>query len=233
MSTTPIDVPFVDLASQHAEVKDEVEAGIARVFAATSFVDGPPVADFEQQYAAFIGVGHCVGVGNGTDALELALRAAGVEPRGEVVLPVNTFIATAEAVSRIGATPVVVDCDDDRLLIDPDLVGRGDHRPDPGSRRGPPVRPARADGPPRRRSATRPACRWSRTPPSPRAPASTAAARGGLSHRRRHQLLPGQEPGCGRRRRRRHHRRRRPSPPRSDACATTARRSATSTTSSA
>jgi dTDP-4-amino-4,6-dideoxygalactose transaminase len=117
------DVPFVDLASQHAEIKDEVEAGIARVFAATSFVDGPPVADFEQQYAAFTGVGHCVGVGNGTDALELALRAAGVGPGGEVVLPANTFIATAEAVSRIGATPVVVDCDDDRLLIDPDLVG--------------------------------------------------------------------------------------------------------------
>ncbi len=115
-------VPFVDLASQHAEIAAEVEAGIAAVFAATSFVDGPPVADFEREYAAFTGVDHCVGVGNGTDALELALRAAGVGPGGEVVLPANTFIATAEAVSRIGATPVLVDCDDDRLLIDPDLV---------------------------------------------------------------------------------------------------------------
>lgn len=112
-------VPFVDLASQHAEVAAEVEAGIAAVFSATAFVDGPPVADFEQQYAEFAGVDHCVGVGNGTDALELALRAAGVGPGGEVVIPANTFVATAEAVSRIGAVPVPVDVDDDRLLIDP------------------------------------------------------------------------------------------------------------------
>jgi dTDP-4-amino-4,6-dideoxygalactose transaminase len=115
-------VPFVDLASQHAEIAAEVEAGIASVFAATAFVDGPPVADFEHQYASFVGVDHCVGVANGTDALELALRAAGVGPEGEVVIPANTFIATAEAVSRIGAVPVLVDCDDDRLLIDPDQV---------------------------------------------------------------------------------------------------------------
>ncbi|RYB94895.1 DegT/DnrJ/EryC1/StrS family aminotransferase [Nocardioides oleivorans] len=115
-------VPFVDLASQHAEVAAEVEAGIAAVFATTSFVDGPPVADFEHAYSEFVGVEHTVGVGNGTDALELALRAAGVGPGGEVVLPANTFIATAEAVSRIGAVPVLVDCDDERLLIDPDLV---------------------------------------------------------------------------------------------------------------
>ena len=99
-----------------------MEAGIAAVFAATAFVDGPPVADFEHQYAAFVDVDHCVGVANGTDALELALRAAGVGPEGEVVIPANTFIATAEAVSRIGAVPVLVDCDDERLLIDPDQV---------------------------------------------------------------------------------------------------------------
>ena len=92
-----VKVPFVDLASQHAEVADEVEAGIAAVFAATAFVDGPPVAAFEQQYADFVGVDHCVGVANGTDALELALRAAGVGPGGEVVVQANTFVATAEA----------------------------------------------------------------------------------------------------------------------------------------
>lgn len=122
MSTNSTAVPFVDLASQHAEVAAEVEAGIAAVFAATAFVDGPPVADFEHQYASFVDVDHCVGVANGTDALELALRAAGVRPDGEVVIPANTFIATAEAVSRIGAVPVLVDCDDERLLIDPDQV---------------------------------------------------------------------------------------------------------------
>ncbi|GIN05761.1 hypothetical protein Pve01_74190 [Planomonospora venezuelensis] len=124
MSPKSTTVPFVDLASQHAEVAAEVEAGIAAVFAATAFVDGPPVADFEHQYASFVQVDHCVGVANGTDALELALRAAGVGPGGEVVIPANTFIATAEAVSRIGAVPVLVDCDDERLLIDPDQVGR-------------------------------------------------------------------------------------------------------------
>ncbi len=115
-------VPFVDLAAQHAEVAAEVEAGIASVFAATAFVDGPAVADFEHRYADFVGVDQCVGVANGTDALELALRAAGVGPGGEVVIPANTFVATAEAVSRIGAVPVPVDVDDDRLLIDPAAV---------------------------------------------------------------------------------------------------------------
>ena len=115
-------VPFVDLASQHAEVAAEVEAGIASVFARTAFVDGPAVADFEQSYAEFVGVDHCIGVANGTDALELALRAAGVSAGGEVVIPANTFIATAEAVSRIGAVPVPVDVDDDRLLIAPTAV---------------------------------------------------------------------------------------------------------------
>jgi dTDP-4-amino-4,6-dideoxygalactose transaminase len=122
MSTAPSHVPFVDLAAQHAEVAAEVESGLASVFAATAFVDGPAVADFEQQYAELMGVQHCIGVANGTDALELALRAAGVGPGGEVVVPANTFIATAEAASRIGAVPVPVDVDDERLLIDPALV---------------------------------------------------------------------------------------------------------------
>ena len=92
------------------------------VFAATAFVGGPEVAAFEQEYAAYTGVDHCVGVANGTDALELALRAAGVRPGSEVIIPANTFIATAEAVSRIGAVPVPVDVDDEHLLIDPVAV---------------------------------------------------------------------------------------------------------------
>ncbi|NYE35531.1 dTDP-4-amino-4,6-dideoxygalactose transaminase [Nocardioides cavernae] len=120
--TAAAPVPFVDLASQHAEIAAEVQDGLASVFSATAFVDGPAVADFERAYAEFVGVEHCVGVGNGTDALELALRAAGVRAGGEVIVPANTFIATAEAASRIGAVPVPVDVDDDRLLIRPDLV---------------------------------------------------------------------------------------------------------------
>ncbi len=117
-------IPFVDLASQHEEIADEVRAGLEAVFATTSFVGGPEVAAFESEYADYVGARHCVGVANGTDALELALRASGVRPGGEVVLPANTFIATAEAVSRIGATPVLVDVDDEHLLIDPAQVER-------------------------------------------------------------------------------------------------------------
>lgn len=114
--TNPI--PLVDLKAAHAEVADEVVAGFERVLAATGFVGGPEVAAFEDEYARFCGVRHCVGVANGTDALELALRAAGVGWDDEVVLPVNTFIATAEAVARTGARPVLVDCEPGSHLID-------------------------------------------------------------------------------------------------------------------
>lgn len=115
-------IPLVDLAAQQAEVDIEVRAGVAEVFATTSFIGGKPVADFERAYAAFCGVEHCIGVGNGTDAIELALRAAGVRPGGEVVLPANTFIATAEAVVRIGAIPVLADVDPVHQLVDADAV---------------------------------------------------------------------------------------------------------------
>jgi dTDP-4-amino-4,6-dideoxygalactose transaminase len=119
-----VKVPFVDLVSQHEEIADEVRAGLESVFARTAFIGGPEVGAFEAEYAAYVGAQHCVGVANGTDALELAMRAVGVSPGGEVVLPANTFIATAEAVSRIGATPVLVDVDHEHLLIDPDAVRR-------------------------------------------------------------------------------------------------------------
>jgi dTDP-4-amino-4,6-dideoxygalactose transaminase len=116
----PLSVPLVDLGAQQQEIAEEVENGIRHVFERTSFIGGPEVAEFEKAYASFLGARHCVGVANGTDALELGLRAAGVKPGGEVILPANTFIATAEAVSRIGAVPVPVDVDRDHLLIDPD-----------------------------------------------------------------------------------------------------------------
>jgi dTDP-4-amino-4,6-dideoxygalactose transaminase len=116
-------IPLVDLSAQHAAVADEVAEGWRDVLAQTAFVGGPQVAAFEREYAEFIGVPHCVGMGNGTDAIEIALRALGVRPGDECILPANTFIATAEAVSRAGATPVLVDCaDDDTYLIDADAV---------------------------------------------------------------------------------------------------------------
>ncbi|WP_211347221.1 DegT/DnrJ/EryC1/StrS family aminotransferase [Saccharothrix australiensis] len=117
-----MDIPLVDLRAQHEQVADEVADGWARVLKTTAFIGGRQVAEFEAEFAAYQEVPHCVGVGNGTDAIELALRALEVGPGDECVLPANTFIATAEAVARTGATPVLVDCVADTGLIDVDLV---------------------------------------------------------------------------------------------------------------
>ncbi len=113
------EIPLVDLAAQHAVIADEVAQGWQQVLARTAFIGGPPVAVFEREFAAFTGVTDCVAVANGTDAIELALRAGGIGPDDEVILPANSFIATAEAVWRTGAIPVLVDCaDDDTYLMD-------------------------------------------------------------------------------------------------------------------
>ncbi|MDP9818195.1 DegT/DnrJ/EryC1/StrS family aminotransferase [Spirilliplanes yamanashiensis] len=112
----------MDLRSAHAEIAAEVAAGFDRVMSDAVYVGGAEVRAFEREYARFCGAPHCVGVGNGTDALELALRALGVGPGREVILPANTFIATAEAVARSGARPVLVDCDPATHLIDTDAA---------------------------------------------------------------------------------------------------------------
>jgi dTDP-4-amino-4,6-dideoxygalactose transaminase len=117
-----MNIPLVDLAAQQAEIDAEVWQGLDEVFAATAFIGGKAVSEFERAYAEFTEVTHCIGVANGTDALELALRGVGVTAGGEVILPANTFIATAEAVSRIGAIVVLVDVDPEYLLIDPEKV---------------------------------------------------------------------------------------------------------------
>jgi dTDP-4-amino-4,6-dideoxygalactose transaminase len=117
-------VPFVDLAAQQQEIAADVVPDVLEVLATGAFIGGPQVAAFEQEYARFAGTRACVGVANGTDALELALRAVGVGADGEVILPANTFVATAEAVVRAGARPVLVDVDPETLLIDADSVGR-------------------------------------------------------------------------------------------------------------
>jgi dTDP-4-amino-4,6-dideoxygalactose transaminase len=117
-----VTVPFLDLAAQQSEISREVLPVWERLLATAGFIGGEQVDSFEREYADYIGVRHCVGVGNGTDAIELALRAADVRPGDQVIIPVNTFIATAEAVSRIGASPVFVDVDPEYLLIDPAAV---------------------------------------------------------------------------------------------------------------
>lgn len=112
-------VPFIDLLSQQREIAEGVRSGWEEVIATSSFIGGRFVAEFETAYADLIGVLHCVGLANGTDAMELSLRAVGVGSGDEVILPANTFVATAEAVARIGAVPVIVDVDPEHLLIDP------------------------------------------------------------------------------------------------------------------
>ncbi|WP_222267519.1 DegT/DnrJ/EryC1/StrS family aminotransferase [Modestobacter marinus] len=115
-------VPLVDLRIQRDRVADEVGEGLARVLEATAFIQGPDVAAFEREFADYTGRAHCIGVGNGTDALEFALRAAGIGPGDGVAVPANSFVASAEAVLRIGAEPVLVDVDERYLLLDPEAL---------------------------------------------------------------------------------------------------------------
>jgi dTDP-4-amino-4,6-dideoxygalactose transaminase len=120
MGIDPADtIPLVDLLAAHNEIAPEVDISIRRVLAHAAFVNGPEVSAFEQEYAEFAGLAHCIGVANGTDAIELALRAAGVRADAQVMLPANTFAATAEAVVRVGAAPIFVDVDPEHLLMDP------------------------------------------------------------------------------------------------------------------
>ena len=112
-------IPLVDLRAAHAQVAAEIQAGFDEMMSSAAFIKGEVVAAFEREYAAVTGVAHCVGVANGTDALELALRAAEVPAGAEVIMPANTFVATAEAVVRAGARQAFADVDPDYLLLDP------------------------------------------------------------------------------------------------------------------
>lgn len=112
-------IPFVDLKTQGSELFDELDAVFRSVVGRAAYTLGPEVREFEASFAELCGCGHAVGVSSGTDALKLAYLAVGVRPGNEVVVPVNTFIATAEAVSHIGAKPVFVDCLAGTANIDP------------------------------------------------------------------------------------------------------------------
>lgn len=117
-------VPFVDLRPQNQAINDEAVKAFAEICESGGFVLGPHVRRFEEEYASFAGVEHCVGVGNGTDALVLALRGAGIGAGDEVIVPANTFVATAEAVAITGADLVLADCDQDFLIDPDDVAGR-------------------------------------------------------------------------------------------------------------
>ena len=117
MTMTP--VPFTNLAAMAGEVWPSIERDYLACLLGGAYIAGPAVTSFEQEWAAYCGAGHTVGVGNGTDALELTLTALGIGPADEVVVPANTFIATAAAVVRAGAVPRFADVSDDTLLMTP------------------------------------------------------------------------------------------------------------------
>src|SRR3954447_18002081 len=117
-------VPFSDLSSMHEEVRAQVEAAWRDRWEKGDFVRGVPVSRFEREWAAYCGTSHAIGVGNGTDAIQLVLRALEIGPGDEVIVPTNTFIATVEAVVLVGATPRFADVDPATLLVTAETVRR-------------------------------------------------------------------------------------------------------------
>lgn len=115
-------IPFVDLKSLHMEIGEELREVFDRVLRESSFVLGPEVQRFEQEFAAYVGTSHCVAVSSGTAALQLSLVSLDVGPGDDVITVPHTFIATAEAITAVGARPVFVDIDPVSFTMDPDLL---------------------------------------------------------------------------------------------------------------
>ncbi|MFE5396791.1 DegT/DnrJ/EryC1/StrS family aminotransferase [Streptomyces sp. NPDC056568] len=115
-------IPFLDAGAAYRELRDEVDAALRRVAASGRYLLDGELAAFEEEFAAYCANDHCVAVGSGCDALELSLRALGIGPGDEVVVPAHTFIGTWLAVSATGARPVAVDPTPDGLSLDPALV---------------------------------------------------------------------------------------------------------------
>jgi len=111
-------IPLVDLKAQYESIKDEIDAAIQEVIAASSFIGGPHVRAFEEAFATFCEVKHCIGVGNGTDALFIALKSLGIGGGDEVITAANSFIATSEAITATGAQVVFCDIDPHTYNID-------------------------------------------------------------------------------------------------------------------
>jgi len=119
-----IEIPLIDLRAQHRELQAEMLSAVQQVLDSAAFVMGPNVRAFEDEMAAFCGVRHAVGVASGTDALTLSLRAVGIEPGEEVLVPSFTYTATAAAVCHLGAKPVFVDSLPNGFNLDPDDAAR-------------------------------------------------------------------------------------------------------------
>ena len=117
-----MNIPMVDLKGQYSSLKDEIDAAMLQALGETRFILGPNVQAFDREAAAYLGVRHAISCANGTDALHLALLGAGIGPGDEVITTAFTFIATAEAISYVGATPVFVDIEPHSFNIDTDLI---------------------------------------------------------------------------------------------------------------
>lgn len=115
-------IPMVDLKTQYLRIQEEIDSAIKGVLESTAFIMGPNVVAFEKEAAAYLGVPHAIGCASGTDALHLALKAAGVGPGDEVITSAFTFIATAEAICNTGAKPVFVDIDPRTFNITPETI---------------------------------------------------------------------------------------------------------------
>ena len=115
---------MVDLQSQYLRIKQDIDAGIQEVLDSAAFVKGPKVSEFQTHLEQYTGAKHVINVGNGTDALQIALMGLGLKPGDEVITPTFTFIATAEVVALLGLTPVVVDVDWETMNIDVEAVRR-------------------------------------------------------------------------------------------------------------
>jgi dTDP-4-amino-4,6-dideoxygalactose transaminase len=115
-------IPFVDLKAQYFAIKEEIDSAIQRVILNATFIGGEEVRRFEDNFAAWLGISHFIGCANGTDSIEILLKAMGVGPGDEVIVPALSWISTSEAVSNVGATPVFVDIHPDYYTIDEDLI---------------------------------------------------------------------------------------------------------------
>ncbi len=115
-------IPLVDLKAQYDSIREEIDRAMHEVIERSAFVQGKEVREFEAEFASYCGSTGCVGVGNGTDAIYLTLRALGIGPGDEVITVAHTFIATAEAITLAGADPVFVDVRPDTLLLDADKI---------------------------------------------------------------------------------------------------------------
>ena len=117
-------IQMVDLQTQYAHIKQDIDAGIQEVIDSAAFIKGAKVTSFAEHLEAYTGAKHVIPVGNGTDALQIALMALGLKPGDEVITPTFTFIATAEVVALLGLTPVVVDVEWETMNMDVESVRR-------------------------------------------------------------------------------------------------------------